>query len=230
MTTEELLELVLDHRLGNLHTAMPGRVESYDAAAQTCDVLPQLKRQVPDGEGGYTTEALPVLSGVPVCFPRGGSFFLSFPLAKGDFVLVVFSERATGNWRQKGEASNPGDLRMHSLAGAVAIPGVYPTSGALDDADGTNLVLGKDGTAGAQIVITPTEVQLGSGATKKAARGGDTLTTSAALTTWAQAVEGFINGLVPGTIATLWAAAPGVAGSLGSINAASCSSVIKVKD
>ena len=167
MTTEELLELVLDHRLGNLHTAMPGRVESYDAAAQTCDVLPQLKRQVPDGEGGYTTEALPVLSGVPVCFPRGGSFFLSFPLAKGDFVLVVFSERATGNWRQKGEASNPGDLRMHSLAGAVAIPGVYPTSGALDDADGTNLVLGKDGTAAAQIGITSSGIELGRGTTDK---------------------------------------------------------------
>jgi hypothetical protein len=165
VTTEELLELVLDNRMRGLHTSMPGRVESYDAATQTCDVLPQLKRQTPDGEGGYTVEDLPVLPHVPVCFPRGGGFFLSFPLQKGDFVLVVFSERAIGNWRQKGEASNPGDLRMHSLAGAVAIPGVYPNGDALDDADGTNLVLGKDGTAGAQIEITPTGINLGTGTT-----------------------------------------------------------------
>ncbi len=159
MTLEELLELVLDQRQRELHTAMPGRVESYDADTQTCDVLPQLKIQRPDGEGGYKTCDLPVLPHVPVCFPRGGGFFLSFPLQKGDFVLVVFSERAIGNWRQKGEASNPGDLRMHSLAGAVAIPGVFPNSGALDDADGTNLVLGKDGTAGAQIKITASGVE-----------------------------------------------------------------------
>ncbi len=161
MTTEELLELVLDNRQRGLHTSMPGRVESYDAATQTCDVLPQLKRQTPDGEGGYTVEDLPVLPHVPVCFPRGGGFALTFPLQKGDFVLVVFSERAIGNWRQKGEASNPGDLRMHSLAGAVAIPGVYPASQALSDADGTNMLIGKDGTAAAQIKATSTGLELG---------------------------------------------------------------------
>ena len=79
-------------------------------------------------------------------------------------MLVVFSERAIGNWRQKGEASAPGDLRMHSLAGAVAIPGVFPNDpGPPDDATPMDMVLGKDGTAGAQIKITSSEVQLGSG-------------------------------------------------------------------
>ena len=146
MTLEQLLDLVIASRLRELHTALPCRVESYDASKQTADVLPMLKRQVPDGEGGYTLEDLPVLPSVPVAFPRGGGFFVSFPLQKGDFVFVVFSERAIGAWRQKGQATTPGDLRMHSLAGAVALPCLYPSDDALDDAHASNMVIGKDGS------------------------------------------------------------------------------------
>jgi hypothetical protein len=147
MTIEQLLDLVMTSRLRELHTALPCRVESYNASKQTADVLPMIKRQVPDGDGGYTLEDLPVLPNVPVAFPRGGGgFFMSFPLQKGDFVFVVFSERAIGAWRQKGQATTPGDLRMHSLAGAVALPCLYPSDDALDDAHASNMVLGKDGS------------------------------------------------------------------------------------
>ncbi len=173
MTTEELLNLILDHRLRELHTALPGRVESYDASKQTCDVLPMLKKQTPNGQGGYTTEDLPVLPNVPVAFPRGGGgFFMSFPLSKGDFVMLVFHERAIGAWRKKGEATAPGDLRMHSLAGAVAYPGLYPNDDALDDASDSLMVLGKDGADG-QIAIAASEIKVGKNATKKAARQND---------------------------------------------------------
>ena len=162
MTTEELLNLILDHRLRELHTALPGRVESYDASKQTCDVLPMLKKQTPNGQGGYTTEDLPVLPNVPVAFPRGGGgFFMSFPLAKGDFVMLVFHERAIGAWRKKGEATAPGDLRMHSLAGAVAYPGLYPNDDALDDAHTANMVLGKDGSTAQIHLKTDGTVHLG---------------------------------------------------------------------
>lgn len=164
MTTEELLDLVLMNRLMGVHTSMPGEVESYDASAQTADIKPQLMRPMPDGEGGYTIEELPTLPGVPMCHPRGGGFFCSFPMQKGDKVLIVFAERPIGNWRQKGQACNPGDLRMHHLAGAQAIPcNLYPSDDALQDADGTNMVIGKDGTSAAQIVITPSMVKLGGG-------------------------------------------------------------------
>lgn len=162
MTTEELLDLVLENRLRTLHTALPCKVQSYDAASQTCDCLPMLKRQIPDGEGGYSEEELPVLANVPVAFPRGGGgFFMSFPLAKDDFVFVVFSERAIGAWRNKGgKPISPGDLRLHPLAGAVAFPALYPTDDALDDAHASNMVIGKDG--GAQIhVKTNGQIHLG---------------------------------------------------------------------
>jgi hypothetical protein len=137
----------MDSRLAMLHTAMPGVVESYDAAKQTADVKPQLMRAVDDGDGGVVVEELPTLPNVPVLFGRGGGFFASFPLAKGDMVLLVFCERDTGQWRSKGEATDPADRRLHPLSGAVALPGFYPDSKALGSAHAENMVVGKDGSS-----------------------------------------------------------------------------------
>jgi hypothetical protein len=155
---------ILEAERQQLHTAFPARVESFDAATQTVDVTPQLKTAYPDGEGGFTYKAMPVIPNVPVCFPRAGSFFLSFPLAKGDFVLVVVCDRSLQAWRDKGQAIEPGDLATHPLDGAVAIPGVYPASGALDNVSASTMKLGKDGTSAAQIEITASQVKLGGGA------------------------------------------------------------------
>lgn len=161
--TEVFVE-VMESRLRHLHVAMPGKVESYDAEKQVVSVKPQLKTAYPDGEGDYTHKEIPVIPNVPVAFPRAGGFFLSFPIQKGDYVLLVFSERSIQAWRDKGTAVDPGDLALHPLDGAVAIPGVYPAASALADADATNLILGKDGTPGAQVKLTSTQVHLGGGA------------------------------------------------------------------
>jgi hypothetical protein len=163
MDAEFYTEL-FDARLGQLHTAMPARVESFDAATQTVDVTPQLKQAYPDGEGGVSYKALPVIPNVKVVFPRSGSFFISFPLAKGDFVLLVFNSRSIQAWRDKGQAVEPGDLALHPLDGAVAIPGLFPDASALNDVSASTMKLGKDGTSAAQIEITASQVKLGGGA------------------------------------------------------------------
>lgn len=160
----ETTYLMIQAALREVRTCMPGMVESYDADKQTVDVVPQLKNAYPDGEGDVSYVEHPKLSNVPVCFPRAGGFFMSFPIQKGDFVLLVFSERSIQAWREKGQTVEPGDRRLFPLDGAVAIPGVFPAAQTLADADGTNMMLGRDGTPGAQIKLTPTQVHLGGGA------------------------------------------------------------------
>lgn len=163
VTLIELLRAAIADREMEFHVSMPAKVDSYDASAQTVDVIPQLNRSIPDGLGNYSTEQLPKLAAVPVCFPRAGGFFVSFPIQKGDFVLLVFSDRNIGNWLSTGNQGDPGDLGMHTLDGAIAIPGVWPSSGALSDASDTNMIIGKDGTSAAQIEITDALVKLGGG-------------------------------------------------------------------
>jgi hypothetical protein len=143
---EQALLEALDSRFADVHTCMPGRVESYDDAKQTASVQPMLKRVDTDTDGGQAVADYPVLASVPIVWPRFGGFFIQGTLAAGDFVLLAFCEGAIDAWRARGTLTHPGDLRRHSITGAVAIPGLYPSGRALPAAAG-DLIIGKeDGT------------------------------------------------------------------------------------
>ncbi len=153
-TLAEVFSEILTEALESVHTALPGRVESYNSSTQTADVKPMVLD--PDGT------PLPVLPNVPVAFQRGGGGFLSFPLVSGDFVFVICAEASLDQWRAKAAETAPGDVRRHHLTAAVALPCLYPSARALVSAHATNVVLGVD--AGPQIHVTPTTVGLGSAA------------------------------------------------------------------
>lgn len=162
-----LAQVLRDHaeaRLMDVHTAMPGRVEAYDSATQLADVKPLLKRVYVDAEGNELVESLPVIPSVPVAFPRGGGYFISFPVEPGDYVELIFCERSIDQWMAQGGEVDPADPRLHPLDGAVAIAGVYPSTEALPDAHAENMALGKSG--GTQIHFKPDGVvYTGEGAT-----------------------------------------------------------------
>lgn len=176
ITLAELLTMAMDSRQTDLHVSMPAQVSAYHAVSQTVDVVPMLRRALPDGAGNYTTESLPKLSNVPVCFPRVGGMFISLPIAAGDYVWLIFGERNIGGWRSTGNVSDIGDLGMHTLDGAMAIPGVFPDNKALSNADGTNMVIGSDASGPSRIEIKPSGgMNLGAGATKGVARQQDSV-------------------------------------------------------
>lgn len=109
-----------------LHTAMPGRVVSYDAATQTADVQPLLKwAQFLPGRVREVAD-LPVLPDVLVCFPRAGSLGIHLPLAAGDLVLLVFCSRSLTSWRGQssgGTVTDPARVFTPTpLEAAVALP------------------------------------------------------------------------------------------------------------
>ncbi len=132
-TWQEIISEAIESRLLELHTAIPGKVVSYDAATQTAEVTPVVQRAEPREDGGNTLTPLPSIPNVPVQWPRGGGMALCFPLRAGDHVLLVFSEAAIGHWRASGELAPPGDLRRHCLGYPVAIPGIAPEQGPIAD-------------------------------------------------------------------------------------------------
>lgn len=104
----------------NLHTALPCKVVSFDSSKQTVTLAVQVKMQLADGNGAD----IPPLVDVPVSFPRGGGFAVTFPLKAGDEGIAIFSERCIDGWWQNGNASTPLDFRLHDLSDAMFIPGV----------------------------------------------------------------------------------------------------------
>jgi hypothetical protein len=144
-TLEQVIDNAIETRLVDVHTAMPGKVEKYDADTQLADVKPLLKRVIVDENRNEIIESLPVITNVPLCFPRANDFFISFPVKKGDLVLLVFAERSIDQWFDKGDEQDPVDLSKHPLHGAIAIPGVYNKDQKLDDVHAENIVIGKNG-------------------------------------------------------------------------------------
>lgn len=101
----------------DLHTSMPGIVQSYDDVTQTCDVQPAVRRTL-DGE----LEDLPVVQNVSVGFPGAGGFAVVFPLVKGDMVWLHFSETDWAEYRSTGQLSSARDLTRHALSYPIAYP------------------------------------------------------------------------------------------------------------
>lgn len=132
----------------NIWTALPAIVTSYDRTKQTCECLPTI--QLRQNVGGVISWLdFPPLVDVPVVFPGGGGYILTFPIAEGDEVLVVFASRCIDAWFASGNKSNrQNELRMHDPSDGFAIPGPRSIPNVLPDLSTTEVQLrSNDGTA-----------------------------------------------------------------------------------
>lgn len=141
---EEALRQALDGRQAAIWTALPGYVLSFDPGAVTVTVQPGVKGKVTKPDGGSSYVDLPVLPDVPVCFPRGGGYTLTFPIQAGDECLVVFSSRNIDAWWQSGGSQQPGDARLHDLSDGFAIIGPMSQAAKIGDISATTTQLRSD--------------------------------------------------------------------------------------
>ncbi len=127
-TLGQVLTSSVHNALSEIHTTMPGRVISYDAEKQLVDAQPMVQQLVTNEDGTTEKISFPVIHSVPVVFPSGGGFRLTFPIAKDDYVLLCFSERAIDAWKSNGGEVDPRDTRQFHIADAMAIPGLHPNT------------------------------------------------------------------------------------------------------
>ena len=131
-----LLREAISNRLLDLHTQMPGIIDSFNANTQTARVQPAIRRIFRTDEGDrvfLTPKNLPLLIDVPVIYPRGGGFSLTFPVKPGDECLLCFCERSIDSWFNSGSVSTPTERRFHSLSDAVALMGLSSQPNAIKD-------------------------------------------------------------------------------------------------
>jgi hypothetical protein len=118
----------IETRLRDLHSCMPGRIVSFNSAKQTAVVQPCIKSifvtKKPGQNAVVSQLNLPLCVDVPIQFPGGGGFFLTFPVMAGDECLLQFSERAIEFWFQNGGIQLPSDYRLHDLSDAIATVGL----------------------------------------------------------------------------------------------------------
>lgn len=146
------LEAALRGWQAKIWTTLPGIIQSFDAAKLTAVVQPSVQAQVRDPAGNYSNVTLPQLLDCPVIFPAGGGCALTFPLAKGDEVLVIFASRCIDAWWQSGGVQPQAEIRAHDLSDGFCIPGCFSQPRVLANVSTTTAQLrSDDGAVGIEL-------------------------------------------------------------------------------
>jgi hypothetical protein len=168
----DVLEAAIESRMLDVHTSIPGVVQSYDSATQTAVIELQIRRAIEgneddDEEGEIFYEDLPVLLNVPVVFPRTKKFMITFPIEPEDTGDVIVSEVPIGQWRAVDGTANPDSLGRLDLSGAKFYPGLSKDADAIGDDVSAEMVVGEIG--GIQVRINSSAVEVVSGGAGPAA-------------------------------------------------------------
>lgn len=180
-------------------TALPGIIESINLSAMTCTVKPAVLIPLKDPETADITQVeIPVLLDVPVIYPSGGGFTLTFPIKPGDEALVIFASRCIDTWWQNGGYKNQLPLlRMNDLSDGFALVGPRSQVRTVPSVSSGNVQLRTDSGETYLEVTSDHHINL-------AAPAGSTITTNDKVTI--NATNGVIingnltvNGLISGT-------------------------------
>jgi hypothetical protein len=175
----------------SIWTALPCIVTQVDLnterQAMTVSAQPTIKVPLYNKQSVASLVQLPVLQKLPICFPGGGGFTLTFPVRVGDECLVVFSSRAIDAWWQQGGIQNQPDVRLHDLSDGFAIVGVKSQPNVLPSISATAVQLRSDDGS--------TYLELGAGAVKVSTGASGTFTTTGGQTVTVQ--NGIVTNIYP---------------------------------
>lgn len=119
--SEEAFRIGFAGGQASIWTCIPATVEAVDFAKMTVSAQPTIQGVVSNENGVDTFVNLPLLQDVILCFPRAGGFAITFPVAVGDEVLILFASRCIDAWWNSSGVQKPMEARMHDLSDGFAI-------------------------------------------------------------------------------------------------------------
>ncbi len=190
----EVISAAIEQHQEEVWTAMPGIVVSYDSAKQRANVQPAVDRIFTTEEGELGLEILPVITNVPICFPGAGDYSITFPVKKGDTVLLVFASCSLDRWLSEGGRVKAHDAVRNDLSDAIAVPGLRSFKRSV----------GSSGISGSAMVVAAPSLKLGSSLASESAIRGDTFWTAldgllTAINAYATAIQSIAD---PTSVAT----------------------------
>lgn len=118
------MEVWLQSRLEDVHTMLPGCVQSYNPETRLATVKPTVLFRSLHGDN----IDIPPIDSVPVIWPGSTDFSVQGTLEAGSGVMLVFSEAGIGGWLRGTQDADADDETRFSLHDAVAVPGLWPVS------------------------------------------------------------------------------------------------------
>lgn len=148
-------ELLRKH-LMSVDDMLPARVISYDRATNRAQVVPMIRILTTDNRQIERAQ----IASVPVMWPGGGGFIITFPLNPGDLGWIKANDRDISLFLQTFKTNAPNSFRLHTFQDAVFMP--HPMTG--------YTIAGEDaGNAVIQSLDGSVKVSLGADSVKVAA-------------------------------------------------------------
>ena len=149
----------LDGFQPKLWTAIPAQITQYFPLTNSVWARPTIRQTVRNRYGKTQQLTLPEIRDIPVVFPRGGGFTLTFPIAAGDECLLVFASRCIDLWWVNGGINNQYEQRMHDLSDGFAIVGPWSKPNVIGSISATTTQLrSNDGTM--YVDVGPSQIKL----------------------------------------------------------------------
>ena len=126
-----------------LHVCKVGKIQSFDSTKRTAEIQILFKLVLPDG----SIKQFPKLVDCPVFTLQGDGGSLTFPIAKDDQCLVLFSDRNLDAWFLNGDEAAPLDARCHDLSDGIALVGLNALTSTLATYEADAVALKYDGAA-----------------------------------------------------------------------------------
>jgi len=167
--TQEVKHIVQD-MIRDIHTAVPGKILSFDPGNSTASIQPTAKFRKPDG----ISINFPQIHGVPVYFPQatGQNMTFTWHIEPGDDVVLIFLEQSLDQWRTGGESKT--ELKF-DLQNAVAFTGLFakPNPHVQRAADNKSIIIQRDASfvelfeqkievvvSGTEIIVEPEKITM----------------------------------------------------------------------
>lgn len=107
-----------------IQTSIPAIIQSFDPDKRTCTAQPAIRYQMTNYDNTKKWVTLPIIVDIPVIFPSGGGYTLTFPIKQGDECLLVFASRCIDAWWYSSGVQNQDDIRFHDYSDGFALVGV----------------------------------------------------------------------------------------------------------
>lgn len=121
--TDSIIGLI-ENELVTTYTMLPATITDVSLLSSENKVSVQPAQEYLDGTGEYQAE--PILAELPVQWPAGGGAVMTFPLAIGDDVMVVFSKDSNVEFQASTEGTvQPFDTRQHDIADGYVVPSIF---------------------------------------------------------------------------------------------------------
>lgn len=123
----DVIDEAIENRLDHVFTGTVGRVLSYDTVRQMVTVQPLIKHIYIDERGDRVADTHPPLQGIPVQFPGAGAYRITWPINKGDLVLLVGVSENIDRLKASDGAKviDPKFTLRFNLSNTVALPGFH---------------------------------------------------------------------------------------------------------